>query len=108
MDFFLTPPIFQPKTHKQPKNSGQLPDISKILPQKILVGIAQKLTQKIQKVDPPLLGPKGGVFEIRPYLRFLLGMQLNKQKGNKRKAYFGRKKQQFGEFSIKKYSHVNS
>ena len=26
--FFLTPPIFQPKTDKQPKNSGQLPDIS--------------------------------------------------------------------------------
>ena len=61
--FFLTPPIFQPKTDKQPKNSGQLPDISKILPKKILVGIAQKLTQKIQKVDPPLFGPKrGGLF----------------------------------------------
>ena len=63
MDFFLTPPIFRPKTDKQPKNSGQLPDISKILPKKILVGIAQKLTQKIQKVDPPLFGPKrGGLF----------------------------------------------
>jgi len=58
--FFLTPPIFQPKTDKQPKNSGQLPDISKILPKKILVGIAQKLTQKIQKVDPPPFWAKKG------------------------------------------------
>ena len=34
--------------------------------------------------------------------------RLNKQKGSKRKEYFGGKKQQFGEFSIKNYSHVNS
>ena len=33
--------------------------------------------------------------------------KLNKQKESKHKAYFGRKKQQFGEFSIKNYSHVN-
>ena len=34
--------------------------------------------------------------------------KLNKQKGGKRKAHFGGKKQQFGEFSLKDYNHVNS
>ena len=58
--FILTPPISQQKTDKLPKNSGQLPNIPKILPKKILVDVAQKLTQKIQKLDPPPIGPIGG------------------------------------------------
>jgi hypothetical protein len=32
--------------------------------------------------------------------------RLNKQKGSKRKEYFGGKKQQFGEFSISKEINV--
>ena len=61
MVFILTPPISQQKTDKLPKNSGQLPNIPKILPKKILVHVAQKLTQKIQKLDPPPpIGPIGG------------------------------------------------
>ena len=53
--FILTPPIFRRETDKLPKNSGQLSNIPKILPKKILVHVAQKLTQKIQKLDPPPL-----------------------------------------------------
>ena len=59
--FILTPPIFRQKTDKLPKHSGQLPNIPKILPKKILVDVAQKLTQKIQKLDPSPIGPIGGV-----------------------------------------------
>ena len=59
--FILTPPISQQKTDKLPKNSGQLPNIPKILPKKVLVDVAQKLTQKIKKLDPPPpIGPIGG------------------------------------------------
>ena len=59
--FFLTPPIFQPKTDKQPKNSGQLPDMSKILPKKTFGEHSTKIDAKNPNSrPPPLLGQKGG------------------------------------------------
>ena len=51
---------FSAENRQTTKNSGKIPNISQILPKKNLVGIAQKLTQIIQKVDPLLLGQKEG------------------------------------------------
>ena len=50
--------------------------LPQILAKKILVGIGQKLTKKIQKVDPPPYRPYrgGGHFEIRHFQDIVLLM----------------------------------
>ena len=52
--FILTLPLFRPETDKLPKKIGQDPQVSKIVAKNFLVTIRPKMTEKIQKVDPPL------------------------------------------------------
>ena len=56
-DFFdvliLTRPLLWPETDKLSKKIGQDPQVFKILAKKFLVTIRPKMTEKIQKVDPP-------------------------------------------------------
>ena len=89
--FILTPPIFRWKTDKLPKKSGQLPDIPKILPKKILVAIAQKLTPKIQKLDPPPIGPIGRGLILKSYVCDVFYWAWNRSSTKVLSQYFFRK-----------------
>ena len=52
--FFLTPPIFWPKTDKMSKKSRRTLEISQIPTKKFFGPIWQKMSEKIQKRTPPL------------------------------------------------------
>ena len=57
VDFDFDPPLFWPETDKPPKQIGQDPQVSKTF----LVTIGPKMTEKIQKVDPPHRAYRGGL-----------------------------------------------
>ena len=68
LGFFLTPLLFWWETDKSSKKFTKMSQSPKILTKKSLVTPEQKMSKKIQKVDPPpkkKKGPfRGLVFEI--------------------------------------------
>ena len=53
LEFFLTLPIFWPETDKLPKYSAETSEVSQIPPKNFFEPFRQKMSEKIEKRNPP-------------------------------------------------------